>query len=186
MAYTLPDASAYPGLLPDAQRTLLGHLFEPCEVLNSVLINAGVFSTAPASVFSFIDTCRSVLLRFLADAYTPTGIDPRVSAIIAAHPRLGSAKPQTLSSHLALEQALLGLGEEARKLHAWNERYEEEFPGLRYVVFVNGRSRDAVMEDMRVRIERGDVVQEREAAFQAMCDIAVDRARKLSALDGKL
>lgn len=64
-------------------------------------------------------------------------------------------------------------------------------------VFVNGRPRPVIMEDMRKRIARGDVNAERRDAIkvratwrisliavlirraQAMCDIAADRARKL-------
>lgn len=44
-----------------------------------------------------------------------------------------------------------------------NGEYEERFPGLRYVVFVNRRGRGEVMGDMRRRIERGDYgAEERE------------------------
>jgi len=37
------------------------------------------------------------------------------------------------------------------------------------------------MENMRKRIDRGDVGAERLEAIQAMCDIARDRATKLQA-----
>jgi hypothetical protein len=46
-------------------------------------------------------------------------------------------------------------------------------------VFVNGRPRPAIMENMRARIDRGDIKAERQEAIQAMCDIAADRASKL-------
>jgi len=36
------------------------------------------------------------------------------------------------------------------------------------------------MQNMRMRIDRGDVKAERAEAIQAMCDIARDRASKLS------
>jgi uncharacterized protein (UPF0210 family) len=35
------------------------------------------------------------------------------------------------------------------------------------------------MQNMRERIERGDIQAERLEAIQAMCDIALDRASKL-------
>jgi hypothetical protein len=35
------------------------------------------------------------------------------------------------------------------------------------------------MENMRFRIDRGDIGAERQEAIQAMCDIALDRASKL-------
>ena len=46
-------------------------------------------------------------------------------------------------------------------------------------MFVNGRSREVIMQDMRERIDRGDIEGEVEKATRAMCDIAVDRAKKL-------
>jgi hypothetical protein len=46
-------------------------------------------------------------------------------------------------------------------------------------VFVNGRPRSEIMQNMRARIDRGDVKAERQEAIQAMCDIALDRASKL-------
>jgi 2-oxo-4-hydroxy-4-carboxy--5-ureidoimidazoline (OHCU) decarboxylase len=73
----------------------------------------------------------------------------------------------------------LGGEEERAKLAKLNEEYEARFPGLRYVVFVNGRSREVIMEDMRRRIERGTQEDEVWAASEAMCDIAIDRATKL-------
>ena len=48
-------------------------------------------------------------------------------------------------------------------------------------VFVNGRSRPAIMEDMEKRIKRGDIKQEKKDAIQAMCDIALNRASKMGA-----
>ncbi|RYC56819.1 hypothetical protein CHU98_g9390 [Xylaria longipes] len=53
--------------------------------------------------------------------------------------------------------------DETERLAALNREYEARFPGLRYVVFVNGRGRDVIMDDMRRRIDRGDIrVEERE------------------------
>lgn len=37
------------------------------------------------------------------------------------------------------------------------------------------------MQNMRARIDRGDIKAERQEAMQAMCDIAIDRASKLHA-----
>jgi len=50
---------------------------------------------------------------------------------------------------------------------------------LRYVVFVNGRPRPVIFEDIRERIARGDIQAERLEGIKAMCDIASDRVRKL-------
>ncbi|RBR14392.1 hypothetical protein FVER53590_08994 [Fusarium verticillioides] len=99
-------------------------------------------------------------------------------------PRLASrhSPPRTRakkvdSAQSSAEQAnLQGQGEELAKL---NKEYEEKFPGLRYVVFVNGRGRPEIMENMKARISRGDFSKEVDEALQAMCDIANDRASKL-------
>ncbi len=37
------------------------------------------------------------------------------------------------------------------------------------------------MEDMRSRIDRGDIRAEEKESIEAMCDIAIDRAAKLLA-----
>ena len=47
-----------------------------------------------------------------------------------------------------------------------NEAYEAKFPGLRFVVFVNGRGRGEIMAIMRERIERGDWEAERDGAIE--------------------
>ena len=46
-------------------------------------------------------------------------------------------------------------------------------------VFVNGRKRIEIIQDMIDRIDRGDRKQERLDAIKAMIDIAKDRAKKL-------
>lgn len=47
-----------------------------------------------------------------------------------------------------------------------NAEYEAKFPGLSYVVFVNGRGREEIMKDMRERIEHGTLEGERRAAIE--------------------
>ena len=83
------------------------------------------------------------------------------------------------SEHSQAEQKSLGSETEREQLKELNEEYERRFPGLRYVVFVNGRSREVVMGDMRERIEGGTMESEVRKASEAMCEIAVDRAKKL-------
>jgi 2-oxo-4-hydroxy-4-carboxy--5-ureidoimidazoline (OHCU) decarboxylase len=99
--------------------------------------------------------------------------------ILSAHPRLGAKKVESEQSQA--EQKSLGNEHERAELQRLNEEYEKTFPGLRYVVFVNGRSREVVMKDMKRRIETGNREDEIVNAIQAMCDIAVDRERKMGA-----
>lgn len=63
---------------------------------------------------------------------------------------------------------------------ALNAMYEQKFPGLRFVTFVNARPRDVIAVELKSRVERGDIAAERIAAIEAMCAIANDRASKLS------
>ena len=55
---------------------------------------------------------------------------------------------------------------ETEELAKLNDEYEAAFPGLRYVVFVAGRPRGVIMEDMRTRIRRRDGEMERREAIK--------------------
>ncbi|KAH8653724.1 OHCU decarboxylase-domain-containing protein [Xylariales sp. PMI_506] len=114
----------------------------------------------------------------------------KLHAILGSHPRLGAKKVESAQSQA--EQAQLNrassatataeeVAAEAEKLRLLNDEYEAAFPGLRFVVFVNGRGRPAIMADMRRRIDRGDAREEEREAIRAMVDIALDRAGKLLA-----
>ena len=179
MAFVLPPAQALPELPEQQQIEVLDHLFEPCPTLQRYLLPR-VFREPFHSYRAFIEGCREFLMSLLT---VNPDTDPRIGAIIAAHPRLGAPKKgEMLSEHSSAEQkSLQGSGEEQQRLAALNEAYERKFPGLRYVVFVNGRSREDIMKNMEQRIDRGDVSNERVEAFNAMCDIAIDRAKKLGA-----
>lgn len=180
MSYLLPPTSLLPGLSESEKIEVLDHLFEPCATLQGVLLPK-IFQAKYGSYPEFIETAREELLSFLKH----NSEDPRISKIIAAHPRLGAPKQgkpkEELSEHSSAEQkSLQGSPEEQAKLADLNEKYELTFPGLRYVVFVNGRSRPVVMDNMIERIQRNDINLERIEAFNAMCDIALDRASKLA------
>ncbi|CAO2655165.1 Nn.00g102290.m01.CDS01 [Neocucurbitaria sp. VM-36] len=117
-------------------------------------------------------------LSALAASDDPADVE-KLSEILCSHPRLGEKKVDSEQSRKEQAQLQTGGEEEKEMLGKLNSEYEEKFPGLRYVVFVNGRPRPAIMENMRARIDRGDIKAERQEAIQAMCDIAADRASKL-------
>lgn len=160
MAVSLPDPSTIHALSPAAQAAILDALFEPSPTLHAVMqpaLQTSTFTDYP----SLIDSC-GVRMRSLAGTDTTT-----LHAILGSHPRLGAAKVDSAQS--AAEQARLQQGgsEATRaRLAALNEQYEAVFPGLRYVVFVNGRGREEIMENMEARIGRGDIRQEEEEAIQ--------------------
>lgn len=90
----------------------------------------------------------------------------KLHGILGSHPRLGAKKVESAQSRAEQAQLNTGAADEAERLAALNSEYEARFPGLRYVVFVNGRSRDVVMEDMRRRIDRGDIRAEEREGIQ--------------------
>ena len=111
--------------------------------------------------------------------------EPEQLELIDAHPRLG-APPGTVSAMSFREQgydqggeAGLSGGDLATALERANEAYEARF-GFRYCVFVNGRSREALLPGMAAALD-----QPREAelhrALDAVVDIAIDRHAKLTA-----
>lgn len=99
---------------------------------------------------------------------------PVLDDILNCHPRLGAKKVDSTHSQ-AEQKSLSGSPEEGERLRVLNESYERQFPGLRYVVFVNGRTRSIIMENMQFRISRNDINLERDEGIAAMADIARDR-----------
>ncbi|KAK3374607.1 Oxo-4-hydroxy-4-carboxy-5-ureidoimidazoline decarboxylase [Podospora didyma] len=194
----LPGIASLPTLPDAALISTLDLLFEPSDDLHALALPT-LRTLSFASYDDLITTLRDELLQIAAAVSGPDA-DPDVTPdackplhnILGSHPRLGAAKPpaaaqiqgeeqEELSEQSKKEQAQLRGGDpaEAEKLAALNEEYEAKFPGLRYVVFVNGRGRDVIMEDMRRRIDRGDLQAEEREAIRAMCDIAADRVAKL-------
>ena len=93
----------------------------------------------------------------------------RVEAL-GAHPRIGERPP---SGHSAREQGSEEDPEVLAELARLNREYEERF-GFRFVVFVDGRPRSAIVPVMRERLARS-----REEELATGCDdlvaIAKDR-----------
>lgn len=152
---------------PDLEQThVLDALFEPSPAIHATLLP--VVRTAEYSSWpEFIDACQIGFLGHATSTTSTSSPDPALLSILGSHPRLGEKKVESAQS--AAEQANLQKGTDetqARELARLNQEYEETFPGLRYVVFVNGRGRPEVMEDMRARIARGNYTKEIDAAIQ--------------------
>jgi OHCU decarboxylase len=102
-------------------------------------------------------------------------------AVLSAHPRIG-ADPATLSAASYREQgysaeSALNSGEPTSvyaQLAELNAEYEQRF-GLRFVVFVNGRSKAEIVEVLRSRL-RNSPEDELQTGLRAMFQIA--RARR--------
>ncbi|KAH5262865.1 hypothetical protein HBI71_098840 [Parastagonospora nodorum] len=157
---------------PDTTITqTLDLLFEPSPALHALTLPVLRSTTFPS--YDVLITAIGAQLTALISTDTQ-----KLDEILGSHPRLGAKKVDSEQSRK--EQAQLQGGEEEGKaLEGLNAEYEEKFPGLRYVVFVNARPRPVIMQNMRERIDRGDIEAERTEAIQAMCAIATDRAGKL-------
>lgn len=178
--YLLPPPENLSLISRDEKTEVLDHLFELCHVLAHLIVG-NVMNQNYETYTSFTETCRKFLLHFLEEEEAKETVLPKIAQIISAHPRLGPSIDKLSSHSLSEQKFLAGTEERTQNLAILNELYEKTFPGLRYVVFVNGRNREMIMTDMRDRIARGDIRLERKEAFNAMCDIALDRALKLSA-----
>ncbi|EXJ55703.1 hypothetical protein A1O7_08632 [Cladophialophora yegresii CBS 114405] len=175
---SLPPISTLPSLDTEERARVLDLLFEPCTQLHTLSV-----SLLHEHGFSSYSDLIDAVGKQLENLHRSDLESDRkwLEAILSAHPRLGEKKVDSEQSRK--EQAQLnqgGAADEAEKLAELNRKYEDKFPGLRYVVFVNGRSRPVIMEDMQKRIDRGDIQLEKQEAIQAMVDIAKDRAKKLA------
>ena len=108
----------------------------------------------------------------LADREDPLGVADEVARelsgdeqleALAAHPRIGEASPE---QHGDEAEVLAELAE-------LNRTYEERF-GFRFVVFVDGRSRSAIVPVLRERLGRTRE-EELETGLQELVAIARDR-----------
>ena len=178
MALALPDIASLSTLPQDTLVRALDLLFEPSPELHAIAIPTMRHITF-GSYQELIETIRDELLTVQRAVHPDPAARRPLLSILGSHPRLGEKKLDSAQS--AAEQAQLRSTstDEAEKLAGLNAEYEKVFPGLRYVVFVNGRDRNTIMENMRKRIDRGDMALEEVEAIQAMCDIARDRAGKL-------
>jgi 2-oxo-4-hydroxy-4-carboxy--5-ureidoimidazoline (OHCU) decarboxylase len=96
--------------------------------------------------------------------------------LIDAHPRLG-APPATVSRHSFAEQGYdRDTTDAIAELARLNAEYEARF-GFRYCVFVNGRSRRALVPELEAALSR-DRAAERARALRDVVAIARDRASK--------
>ncbi|KAL9607439.1 MAG: hypothetical protein Q9167_007653 [Letrouitia subvulpina] len=160
--FQLPSILVVPSLSTADRAAILDHLFEPCTSLHTLSVSL----LKETSFKSYDDLVSSVGLQLTELAESASTSDAKwLESILAAHPRLGQRSVDSTQS--SAEQAQLrSIGDEAEALAKLNAEYEQTFPGLRYVVFVNGRSRDVIMEDMRSRIKRNDPRAERTTAIK--------------------
>jgi len=104
--------------------------------------------------------------------------EPEQRELIDAHPRLG-APPESVSAMSYREQGYdRETGEAVAALERLNAEYEARF-GFRYCVFVNGRSRAALIPELEAAL-RQTPHEERARALRAVVAIARDRFAKVA------
>jgi len=134
---------------------ILTQLFEHSDILTNKLIPELLHST-PESLLTDTD---ALIDRAIALIHA-WGADEQAQFIIA-HPRIGENKQ--LSALSAKEQSG-GLSATTRvetppevlqRLEHLNACYEHVYAGLRYITFVNGRSRAAIAREMEDKLHLG-------------------------------
>ena len=106
-----------------------------------------------------------------ARALLPELTEEERVATLNAHPRIGQVRD--LSPASRREQGSEAGPEVLAALERLNEEYERRF-GFRFVVFVNGRPRSAILEVLRERLERDRDTEMREG-LEAIIAIAASR-----------
>lgn len=149
--------------LPTKDRAaILDLLFEPSTQLHTLsvpLLHEKQFE-------SYADLISAVGVQLTDLAESASSSDTEwLESILGSHPRLGAKKVESAQSQ-AEQAQLQGTADETEQLLALIEEYERKYPGLRYVVFVNGRNRSVIMDDMRQRIANSDLESERLAAIK--------------------
>ena len=175
--YKLPSIETLSEVPDDEFLQIIDALFEPNDSLHAVIEEAAEepedsFKVQEYKSYDELIDAIKQHINYLVFGGRPGEGDEMLFDILQAHPRLGAKKVESAQSQAEQAQLNQGGEEEARKLAALNEEYEKRFRGLRYVVFVNGRSREEVMKNMRERIDRGSIGLEREEALQVCAKLS--------------
>lgn len=127
---TLPPVAAIPSMSAVERAQILDLLFEPCTQLHTLSLEL----LANSSFENYSALIAAVGLQLTELAESPSTSDTVwLESILAAHPRLGEKKVNSVQSRAEQAQLNSGQAEDAAKLSALNEEYEKTFPGLRYV-----------------------------------------------------
>ena len=124
----------------DVLKRVVSTLFEHSPVLDEHLVPKLASSGEFISYTDLIDRSATIIRSW------PPALQ---SSFISGHPRIGEQNPERLSALSALEQARYETPPWVIERLGWlNGVYEGRYEGLRYITFVNGRTRREVMEEM--------------------------------------
>jgi len=126
-------------------------LFEPSPALFEFLVPSVVATIAAANLESQIPHRSYNALIDTAIHELEGWPHGQKASFLGGHPRIGEIKG--LSALSASEQAAHATPPEVlERLVVLNEEYERRYPGLRYITFVNGRSRKMIMLEMEEKL----------------------------------
>ncbi len=126
-------------------------LFEPSPALFEFLVPSVVATIAAANLESQIPHRSYNALIDTAIRELEGWLHGQKASFLGGHPRIGEIKG--LSALSASEQAAHATPPEVlERLVVLNEEYERRYPGLRYITFVNGRSRKMIMLEMEEKL----------------------------------
>lgn len=126
---TLPEVQTIPSLTTQGRAAVLDRLFEPSTQLHTLsveLLRERIF----ASYSELIKAIGEQMYNLLK---TSSMTDTQwLDSILSSHPRLGEKKVESKQSQA--EQAQLQSDDaDEETLSSLNQRYESQFPGLRFV-----------------------------------------------------
>ena len=152
-----------PQLSTSEATLMLNLLFEPCVALQTLFLS----QLRDKPFTSYNDLISNVHQQLIVLAHSPDEQNAKnLDSILSAHPRLGEKSTKSAQSQAEQAQLTARTEGDEEKLAQMNAAYEQTFPGLRYVVFVNGRDRATILDDMQRRIDRNDAGVERAEAMQ--------------------
>ena len=170
----LPATGALNALTDDAFADVLGPLFEGAPQLLRRVAAARPFESDDALLAAAHDAAASAPeseLRELLDAHPRIGAEASVMSALSREEQHGDAGRDTAGDEPGVAEDLAVL----------NEVYEQRF-GFRYVVFVAGRPRAAIVPLMEAALRNEREAELRRGAQDAIY-IAGDRMRRLRGAD---
>ncbi|XBW37458.1 hypothetical protein QEN19_003040 [Hanseniaspora menglaensis] len=171
------------------QTEIFDLLFEHTDALikHTLKDASGKFNLSEIQNYSdLIEKVRNTLLYIAQTSSCDKEQKDDLSNIIEAHPKLGVPKETQgeLSVFSKSEQKNMSSSDSSDEnkqiLIDLNNQYEDKYEGLRFVCFVNGRNQAQIIHEIKDIINSGNTWSEEcIRSINAMCDIALDRLRKV-------
>ncbi|KAH7890693.1 Oxo-4-hydroxy-4-carboxy-5-ureidoimidazoline decarboxylase [Phlebopus sp. FC_14] len=161
-------------------QSILVHLFEDSEVIRRNLVPQLLTAReniSASDVRNVLDESMNII----------RGWSPELQAIfIAGHPRIGETRNLSVLSS-SEQSAGTSAGtptspEVLQRLQHLNMCYEHVYPGLRYISFVNGRTRAAIAEEMEDKLGIARSLSPDQPQIESLAPIAANSPQWLAEL----